>query len=1085
MNGKFFKYGLLLFSFFWVQQLFAQDEVKAVVHGTVKNEADNQRMTGVNVRVFKNGQPYLNLKTDNLGKYSTELELGYTYEIRFEQAEFLSKNILVDTQNIPESARGTSFDLLFDGTLFKGPKDFNKDVLKEPIAKAKFTDKNGKIEVDEGHAEKRKEEIKEEIKRLGGDKVQMEKDFNQLVIEGDAKMGASKWGEAVDKYSAALKIFPHKDPAESKYKDAKAKFDAENDAKNFEEKYALLVKDGDALFAQDKYAESKVKFVEANKMKPKEVHPKERLAELEGLLAGDKNKAEYDRQIADADKKFASKFYQPAIDAYKSASKLLPEEKYPKDKIAECEGLIADALKTRDEDVKYQRLKDDADLKLNSKKYEEAIALYEQAKDVKPKETYPDQQIVKANDLIKDRDYQILKRKYDEIVARGDQKFNVKDFEASIPIYEEAKAVLPKELVAGEKIAAANKAIADRDEAKKRKEYTDLVAKADNQFKSTDFEQAVLNYESALELYASEVYPKTQIIESKRLQVEKLKKENQKAYDDLVAKADAKFNVENFEESIPIYEQASALLTSEKYPGLQIVKANEGIVKRDEKKLRAQFDAIVKQADEKFNSSNFEQSIDIYNQALAVLGSEKYPKDQITKAQEGITKRDEKKLRGEFDAIVKQADEKFNSNNYEQSIDTYNQALALLPSEKYPKDQITKAQEGITKRDEKKLRGEFDAIVQQADEKYNSGIYEQSIDIYNQALALLPSEKYPKDQITKAMGKMDALAAERLKKEQYDQLLLDGDARLAANEFDECITIYKSAGELFPKEIYPKEQIKKAESLIADYKKKKEDFDKLVSKGDGKFNGEKWQESIDIYNQALLLLPNESYPKEQIIAATAKMDVVAAEKLKRQRYDELVAEADIKYKNRDYQMASDTYQQAADLYSDELYPPAQIEKCLLMLNAPSEIAVNTEPKPKKLTTKEYKPRQMSRYDAYIARQLAKVEEKKKRNKEFYQEKSGNADIGIAERNKEKQEKKLKTEEPIVSTINIVDEKTYKKGNETVTEITVRKAENYSTYRKAAKSFATYYSEINPDTGIKIRDLTAQEWKRVTGKDPDK
>ncbi|MFN0030795.1 MAG: hypothetical protein ACKVOR_01400 [Flavobacteriales bacterium] len=1027
MPGRLLKYLIVSLTILVCQNNFAQEDVKAVVHGILKNDEDHQRMAGVNIRVFRNGQPYQNLKTDNLGKYELVLELGHSYEIRFEQADFVTKSIVVDTQGIPETARNTSFDLLFDGELFKAPPDFNKDVVKDPVAIAKFVGSKGKIVVDEGHAEKRKEEIKDEFERLKSDPKLAQEQYDALVKEGDALMADKNWGGAADKYQAALKKKPHTEPAKGKYADAKAKYDAEQDAKNREEKYALLIKDGDAAIASEKWAEAKTKFTEANKMKPKETHPKEMMALCDKNLTGDKAKAEYDRLVKDADNKMAGKFYKLAIDQYNAALKQLPSEQYPKDKIADCQKLIDDALKTAEIDGNYQRTKDDADEKLRLKKYEEAITLYEKAKTIKPQETYPDQQITKANDLIKERDYLILKKKYDDIIAKGDTKYNTKDFEGSIPIYEQAKALLPKEAMADQKIGAANKAIADRDEAKKRKEYTDLVAKADGQFKTTDYENAIGNYEEALKLYPSEVYPSTQVNESKRLLAEKLKKENQKAYDALVAKATALFDTEKFEECMPVYEEAQKLLPSEKYPTTQIEKAKAGIIKRDEKKLRAQYDAIVQQGD-------------------GLMKAEKY-EDAITK---------------------------------------FNDALGVLPSESYPKDQITKAQEAITKRDEKKLRGEFDVIVAQADQQFNSSEYEKSIDTYNKALALLPSEKYPKAQIEKAIGKLDAAKAEQLKREQYEELIRTADLRLNDAAYEEAITNYKAALELYPKELHPKNQIKLAEAGIAAWKQKKADFDKLIAKADAKFKDEKWKESIDMYSQASIILPNEQYPKDQIIEATAKVDAVAAEALRRKQYEEVIADADNKYNNRDYQMALDQYKKAADMYTEEEYPKARIEKCLLMLNAVNEPVVELEPKEKKgPELKVYKQRELSRYDAYIMKQLAKVEEKKAKDREFHKSKTGSSMTNIAERNKKLQVEKENKAELAEPEIVIVDEKSYKKGNGTITEITIRNGQLYSTYMKSAYKFATYYQEINTQTGTKVRDLTAAEWKRVTGKDPDK
>lgn len=970
MAIRLLKYFFFLLAFFAYTEVFAQPDVKVKLMGSIQNEDEHTRMAAVKIKIFQNGSIVANTVTDNLGKYSIDLEIGQTYDIQFTQNGFLSKNIRIDTHNIPEEKRINTFELKFDGGLFKGPELFNPDVLKEPVAIAKWDGKE-KISVDESHAAKRKEEIKDEYERAvaaGKDPAAAKAEFDQLVLEGDAAMTAKDFKLAVDKYGAALKVIPKKEPAVAKLADAKAKYD-EWLAKNAsEEKYAALIKDGDALIASGKYAEAKPKFVEANKMKPKETYPKEQLAFLEGKLAGDKLKADYDRIIADADKKFTSKFYQQAIDQYREASKLMPKEQYPIERIAEAEGLLKTAMEKSKIDMDYQRKKDDADAKFRAAKYEEAITLYEEALNIKPSEQYPKDQIAASNKAIEDRLYAEKKKQYDAIIAQADLKFNTKDFEGSITKYEEASAVLPKETYPSTQIGLARKGIEDREAAAKRKQYDDLVAKADKLFTATDYDNAITTYQSALDLFSSE----------------------------------------------------------------------------------------------------------------------EYPKEQIKKSQTALFKKNEKELRAKYDGIIKQADGKFNTTDFEGSITLYEEASAIIPEEAYPGKQITKARDEISKRAEKEKRKQYDALIAIGDTKFNAGQFEECIASYQSASEILPTEKYPKDQMDAAYKKMGAAAEALKKKEQYDGLIADADAKFGSKDYQASIDVYEMAADLLPKEEYPKKQISNAKDLLAQYKKQKEQYDALIAKADDKFTGGDYKKCIELYTSASAVLPDEQYPRERIIEATGKIDAEAAEKMKREEFDRLVKQGDNDMRTKQYQTAVDSYKAALDLYGEEQYPKDQIERALgLLAVVPSEPIAKLEPKVIDRTPEAKKTGHTSKDVERLRNKWLKINSFRIENKSRLDERQMDAmgrSMDHAEKTREirtSTKEKVEPEKPL-----ILDERTYMLGNKTITEVTVKKGEGSKVFRKSADKNHTYYAEIIVATGEKWRDMTPLEWTRETGLEAD-
>ncbi|MGQ9846663.1 MAG: hypothetical protein ACUVQP_04050, partial [Bacteroidales bacterium] len=107
-----------------------------------------------------------------------------------------------------------------------------------------------------------------------------------------------------------------------------------------------------------------------------------------------------------------------AKSAYTEALKIKPEENYPKNKITEIENLIAQKEKKEQEiNLKEQSYKDaitKADKAFLSKDYSSAIAYYQTALKQKPNESYPKQKILECQELLKKRNEEEQKRLAEE-----------------------------------------------------------------------------------------------------------------------------------------------------------------------------------------------------------------------------------------------------------------------------------------------------------------------------------------------------------------------------------------------------------------------------------------------------------------------------------------------------------------------------------------------------------------------------------------------------------------------------------------------------------------------------------------------
>lgn len=114
-------------------------------------------------------------------------------------------------------------------------------------------------------------------------------------------------------------------------------------------KYAAAVAKGDDAFAASDWPAAKTAYTEASGLKPTEAHPKNRLVEIEGKLKAESDQkvaaAALDKKYSDAmalgDRQLSAKKYAEAKTAYSEASGLKPNENLPKEKIAQVDQLLA------------------------------------------------------------------------------------------------------------------------------------------------------------------------------------------------------------------------------------------------------------------------------------------------------------------------------------------------------------------------------------------------------------------------------------------------------------------------------------------------------------------------------------------------------------------------------------------------------------------------------------------------------------------------------------------------------------------------------------------------------------------------
>jgi len=399
---------IVLLAVMVVAEVSAQKEV-LVIRGMLKDEETLKKLDGVQIVVFQNGNQFDVVEAGTSSKMSIDLPLGYSYDLKFTRAGYVPKILRFDTRNIPPEDRAGGFQIDIDMKLFRKIEGFNEDIMKDPIGIASFVGQENNIIFDFKHTERQQNKIKAEfdrLKKLNEDGDKYRKEFDKLMADGTQRMNESKYQDAMTKFEGALKLLPNDETALKKYAEAKAKYEEFMAAEKREAEYKRLIAEGDNQFKSKNWNEAKKAFQDASSIKKDEKYPKDKIYEINKMLELDQLRVQYDAIVKEADSKFSGKDYQASIDKYREALKVLPQETYPKDQIAKAQSAIdllnADESKRQQIQKRYDDLIALGNKNLGEKKYEAALNNFQDASNLKGDEKLPKEKIAEIEKTLRD-----------------------------------------------------------------------------------------------------------------------------------------------------------------------------------------------------------------------------------------------------------------------------------------------------------------------------------------------------------------------------------------------------------------------------------------------------------------------------------------------------------------------------------------------------------------------------------------------------------------------------------------------------------------------------------------------------------
>ena len=569
---------------------------------------------------------------------------------------------------------------------------------------------------------------------------------------------------------------------------------------------------------------------------------------------------------------------------------------------------------------------------------------------------------------------------YESLMKKGNDKFNAKDYISAKTYYEMALKQKPNDSTAKKKLDDSVKKIQE-DGARQEIFYAHLDT-GDQFFSQQKYEEALAEYERALQVFPNDKYVTGQANEVRAILKER--QDKQDAFDNAMTLGENLLAEDNFDAAIMQFETASGIFPNDKLPKEKLAEARQKKQLYTEKVAR--FDKLMEEGRQFGLRKNYEAALGKIDQAL-----ELFPNDA-----EANNRRNEyqatKGVADRYNGIIAAADQLYENKAYKEAKAQYQSALSVVAGDAYATDMIARLDPLIAQQDAEeaariaaeqeaaRLAAEAEAarLAAEAEAARIAAEQEAARIAAEQEAARLAAEEAARIAAEEEAARLaaEAEAARIAAEQEAARLAAEAEAAriaaeeeaarqaaLAAAEAERQATIQTmldDADALFSQQDYATAKVKYQEvvafdegnatatakireidGILAQMAAELEaNYNNAMSAGNQAMSAEQFAEAINHYQTALAYKPEDAAATAQLaIAQKSENDRVAA---LRAQYNTFVKEGDGHFRSNTFDKAIEAYTKAEEL-GLETYPTEMIARISEIIEQNKLYELNSEP----------------------------------------------------------------------------------------------------------------------------------------------
>jgi tetratricopeptide (TPR) repeat protein len=425
---------------------------------------------------------------------------------------------------------------------------------------------------------------------------------------------------------------------------------------------------------------------------------------------------------------------------------------------------------------------------------------------------------------------------FDAFLKKGDQSMGKQEWQQAVDFYDSALALFPEESNALSKRSSAQVKL-DEFLASGQSEtaFLALLDEGEQALIADQLDEAIEAFEAAAVMRPDAPEPANGL---RDVEARREAKEQDGEYDEVIAEADNYFDREQYERAISAYDNASRLKPAERYPRNRkeeaqtriddLASESASIIERT-----MAYEALIDEANDLYRDDDYASALLKYEEASRLLPAERMPQQRAQECRERIAeaesddaerlRREEERaqreassaslreLQVQYDAINDDADILFRNDDYAAAIIKYNEALEVLPDERYPVQRMTEAQrridEALAKAEARSSSKDKDRKKSEKDDQDDRASKQKAADV-REARDARQAEEAAQDELDRKARESQNLEASAASDEaalldaEFDRLIASADAAYDAADWDSASRSYSEALEVKPDDRY-------------------------------------------------------------------------------------------------------------------------------------------------------------------------------------------------------------------------------------------------------------------------------------------
>lgn len=711
-----------------------------------------------------------------------------------------------------------------------------------------------RIQNNDPYASKRLSETISQLKK----QMESRELYYENIDKADKLLRDGKTEQALKAYKEALVFVPADKYAINQIEQLEKQLLVEKEKLN---QFSVFVERGNFLAKENKLEESIFQFTEAEKLYPTHPAVAEKLPLLRSKL---KEQLDNEKQFSDFLQQYEAaitrKDYDKSIAAIRSALSVFPD-----DVNAQANLIYAARLKKNVED--YNESLEKADELYASKDFRKAAVFYEKASAIMPDQAYPADMLKRIDEITSDKTF-VDEKAYADAVAMADKKFGDKAYSAAKDEYLYALKIKPGDDYAMKRLSESNNQIELLKNSENiEKQFKQLLEAGTSAVAELNWEQAVTAFSSALELKPNDIGVSNKLRQAEiELSNQRRFLDQNKAFSDLLVSAEMHMNNEAYSLAVGDLEKALIIKPSDQQTTTKLDLAKSKLAEVTQKSANEQLFALkLENSRKEYDAENWNEALKLINEALLIKPSDSVAIVHMRSVQGKIDESQRnKEIRSNYDALVAKADKLVGSDEADEALKLYEEALKLLPSEMHPRNQIEKIKQQkmlaeALKNKEQKLT-ELNSVALQYLTKEEILLADSILREMNS----IDSQHVLTISTTTEINRKKSEIGLRNNQRYADAVAL-ADRLFESRDYREAVVAYKTARSFKPQDNYANDRIVLAENIMREQlQKQKTEYDKVVSEADKFFIAKAYDKAVEQFAKASEIKPDETYPSEMI-----------------------------------------------------------------------------------------------------------------------------------------------------------------------------------------------------------------------------